>query len=97
MLVQPAFYEGFGLPVLEAMQCGIPVIASNTSSLPELVGDAGLLVSPYDEKSLCDAILRILNDFSLRESLSLKSIARANEFSWEKNHKDLVAVYHALK
>lgn len=91
--VYPSFYEGFGLPVLEAMQCGTPVITSNTSSMPELVGDAGLLVSPYDEEALCKAIVSIVNDPSLRKHLSLKSIERSNGFSWEKACEDLLQAY----
>jgi len=92
----PSFYEGFGLPVLEAMQCGAPVITSNTSSLPELVGDAGLMISPDDEAGLCEAILNVLNDDHLRETMSLRSIARAKEFSWDKNYQDLLAIYRKV-
>ena len=70
--VYPSFYEGFGLPPLEAMQCGVPVITSNTSSLPEVVGDAGILIDPKDKDQLCQAMLDILNDETLREKLKQK-------------------------
>ena len=81
--VYPSFYEGFGLPPLEAMQCGIPVITSNTSSLPEVLGGAGILVNPTDEDELCSAMLHLYNDSSFREDLSFKSINQAKKFTWE--------------
>ena len=91
--VYPSFYEGFGLPPLEAMQCGVPVITSNTSSLPEVVGDAGILISPTDADSLCQSILNIYNKPSLRESMSLKSIEQAKQFSWEKCTQETINAY----
>jgi glycosyltransferase involved in cell wall biosynthesis len=91
--VYPSFYEGFGLPPLEAMQCGIPVITSNTSSLPEVVGDAGIVVSPTDANALCHYILEIYNKPSLRESMSLKSIEQAKQFSWEKCTQKTINAY----
>jgi glycosyltransferase involved in cell wall biosynthesis len=81
--VYPSFYEGFGLPPLEAMQCGVPVITSNTSSLPEVVGDAGIMVSPSDADGLCHAMLTICRDGSLRQSLSVRAVQRSKLFSWE--------------
>ena len=81
--VYPSFYEGFGLPPLEAMQCGIPVITSNTSSLPEVVGDAGIQVDPEDNDGLCQAMLEMLNNAAFRQQLSKRSIERARLFSWE--------------
>lgn len=81
--VYPSFYEGFGLPPLEAMQCGIPVITSNTSSLPEVVGDAGIQVDPDDNDALCQAMLEMLRNGELRHQLSNRSRERARLFSWE--------------
>ncbi|HWW75222.1 MAG TPA: glycosyltransferase family 1 protein [Pyrinomonadaceae bacterium] len=91
----PSFYEGFGLPALEAMQCGVPVITSNTSSLPEVVGDAGITLDPEDADGLCDGILQIYRSASLRESMSRKSLERSGHFSWEKCVGETVAAYRA--
>jgi glycosyltransferase involved in cell wall biosynthesis len=81
----PSLYEGFGLPPLEAMACGTPVITSNVSSLPEIAGGAALLVDPYDPASIADAIMRAVTDEPLRESLAQRGLARAREFSWTKS------------
>jgi len=78
----PSLYEGFGLPPLEAMQCGLPVITSNSSSLPEVVGDAGLLVDPTDKDGMCDAMLTLLNDTAIHQEFREKGIERAAQFSW---------------
>lgn len=91
--VYPSFYEGFGLPPLEAMQCGVPVITSNTSSLPEVVGEAGIMVDPKDTDALCHSMLEIYNKSSLRESMSLKSLAQAKLFSWERCTQETIAAY----
>ncbi len=80
--VYPSLYEGFGLPPLEAMQCGVPVITSNTSSLPEVIGTAGLAVDPQDGDALCAAMLRLESDNGLREAMSQKSLKQAQQFSW---------------
>ena len=82
--VYPSFYEGFGLPPLEAMQCGTPVIASNNSSLPEVVGDAGLLVDPNSIDEIADAMLKLYKDETLRGKLSQSGIDRAKQFSWQR-------------
>jgi glycosyltransferase involved in cell wall biosynthesis len=96
--VYPSLYEGFGLPPLEAMQCGTPVITSNTSSLPEVVGDAGIMLDPHDADGLCQSLLSLYQDTSLREELSAKSLARAREFSWKRCAEDTVHAYRtALK
>ncbi len=96
--VYPSLYEGFGLPPLEAMQCGVPVITSDTSSLPEVVGDAGIMVSPTDEDALCQSMLDIYNSDSLRKTMSLKSIEQAKKFSWEKCMRETIDAYKtALK
>jgi glycosyltransferase involved in cell wall biosynthesis len=91
--VYPSFYEGFGLPPLEAMQCGVPVITSNTSSLPEVVGDAGIMVSPTDTDALCQSMLEIYNNPSLRKTMPLSSIERSKQFSWEKCTQETLNAY----
>lgn len=83
-LVFPSLWEGFGLPVLEAMACGTPVITSNISSLPEVAGDAAILINPYNVGEITAAMQAIINDSEMRKQLSQKSITRANQFSWEK-------------
>ncbi len=88
-----SFYEGFGLPPLEAMQCGVPVISSNTSSLPEVVGDAAIMLDPLDVDGLCQSILKLYNNSSLRERMSLKSIEQAKHFSWERCAQKTVKAY----
>jgi glycosyltransferase involved in cell wall biosynthesis len=92
VFVYPSLYEGFGLPVLEAMACGCPVIASNVSSLPEVVGEAGMLVDPYDVDALAQAISTVLQDDGLKREMSRKGIAQAQKFSWEKAGAELLAV-----
>jgi glycosyltransferase involved in cell wall biosynthesis len=92
VFVYPSLYEGFGLPVLEAMACGCPVIASNVSSLPEVVGEAGLLVDPYNVEALARAIRTVLDDDELKREMSRKSIAQAQKFSWTKAGAELLAV-----
>lgn len=92
-VVYPSLYEGFGLPVLEAMACGSPVITSNLSSLPEVAGDSALLVDPYDVGDIFRAMLRLLNDEGLRTELSIKGIERSRFFSWEKTARQTMDVY----
>ncbi|MGC8879274.1 MAG: glycosyltransferase family 4 protein, partial [Anaerolineae bacterium] len=94
--VFPSLYEGFGLPVLEAMACGAPVIASNVASLPEVVGDAGILVDPTDVTALADAIWRALMDVELRERLRQQGLMRAREFSWQRCAQNTLAVYQQI-
>jgi len=93
--VYPTLYEGFGLPPLEAMQCGTPVITSNTSSLPEVVGNAGIMVSPTDMDALCHAMLSIYKNPSLREQMMQRSLDRAKHFTWEKCMQATVNAYRA--
>ena len=83
-LVFPSLWEGFGFPVLEAMACGTPVITSNLSSLPEVAGDAAILINPYNTSEITDAMQIIATDTELRARLSTQSITRAKQFSWEK-------------
>ena len=91
--IYPSFYEGFGLPPLEAMKCGIPVITSNTSSLPEVVGDAGIMVNPHDADAICQSMLDLYNNPALRLDLSEKSIKRAELFSWERCVQQTIDAY----
>ena len=93
MFVYPSLYEGFGLPPLEAMACGAAVIASSASSLPEVIGDAGLLVPPRDYGAIADALQRVLTDATLREDLRQRGIARAAEFTWQRTAEATASVY----
>ncbi len=93
LFVYPSLYEGFGSPPLESMACGTPVVASSGSSLPEVVGDAALLVEPTDVNALADAIWRILSDPSLRAELVQKGLRRVRQFSWEETARRTVQVY----
>jgi alpha-1,3-rhamnosyl/mannosyltransferase len=92
--VFPSLYEGFGLPPLEAMASGAPVICSNASALPEVVGDAALLFDPRDADALSAHIARVVNDPALRDGLRGKSLARAKQFSWERCARETIQVYH---
>ena len=91
--VFPSLYEGFGLPALEAMRCGTPVVTSNISSLPEIVGKAAVLVDPYDEKSIAAGLQSVVEDQDLRRELSHKGLAQAELFSWEKAAEETLDVY----
>ncbi len=82
--IYPSLYEGFGLPPLEAMQCGVPVIVSNTSSLPEVVGNAGIMVDPLDCDQICQSMLDVLTDGDLRRRYAQRGVARAALFSWKR-------------
>ncbi len=95
-LVHPAFYEGFGLPPLEAMACGTPVIVSNVSSLPEVVQDAALLVDPNDAEEIAVAMHRLLTDDALHAELREKGLARAASFSWQRAAIDTLGVYRKV-
>ncbi len=94
--VFPSLYEGFGLPPLEAMACGAPVICSNTSSLPEVVGDAALLVNPREVGEMANAIERVITDSMLRDELRAKGLAQAKKFSWERAARETLAVYERV-
>ena len=95
MFVYPSFYEGFGLPPLEAMQCGVPVITSNTSSLPEVVGEAGIMVDPHDADELSQAMLKIYNSTDARQRMSLESLEQAQKFSWKRCAEQTIDTYKA--
>lgn len=92
----PSLYEGFGLPILEAMGCGTPVVTSDKSSLPEVAGDAALIVDPYKVDDLTHAIHRLVNDDSLRQTLIAKGYQRAEAFTWEKSARHLREIYTNL-
>ena len=94
IFVYPSLYEGFGLPVLEAMASGTAVITSNTSSLPEVAGDAAILVDPSDVEALAEALVRVLNDPELRLAMSVAGVRQAAKFSWRRCAEETVAVYH---
>ena len=94
--VFPSRYEGFGLPPLEAMAAGTPVLCSSASSLPEVVGNAGLLLNPDDAESWADALVRIDEDASLREELALRGREQAAQFTWERTTAELAALFRRL-
>jgi glycosyltransferase involved in cell wall biosynthesis len=94
--VFPSLYEGFGLPPLEAMASGTPVITSNLSSLPEVVGDAALLIDPYDADAIADAMRRVLLDSDLREDLRQRGLRRVAEFSWDRSVRRIREIYEEV-
>ncbi|MCC2670823.1 MAG: hypothetical protein K0Q72_3294 [Armatimonadetes bacterium] len=96
LFVYPSLYEGFGLPPLEAMACGTPVITSNTSSLPEVVGDAAVTLDPLDVEGLAQAMLSLLHDDSRRAALAAAGPRRAAGFTWDRTARDTVDVYRAV-
>lgn len=97
VFVLPSLYEGFGIPVLEAMACGTPVIVSNVSSLPEVVGKAGLLIDPYSVDQIEQAIRTIVTDKKLRQKYSRAGIVRAKDFSWDKMARAVLKVFESFK
>lgn len=94
--VFPSHYEGFGFTPLEAMACGVPVIASNASSLPEVIGDAGLLIPPNDVTNFAHAMSTLSANIRLRQELRLRGLERASLFTWERSAKATAQVYHQL-
>jgi glycosyltransferase involved in cell wall biosynthesis len=96
VFVYPSLYEGFGLPALEAMTCGCPVITSNMSSLPEVVGEAGMMIDPYDVQQLADAIQRVLEDKALAQDMRQQGLERASLFSWQRCARETLNVYHQV-
>ncbi len=95
-LVFPSLYEGFGLPVLEAFAAGVPVVTSNTTSLPEVAGDAALLVNPLDEAEIADAMQRIVEDEALASALRQRGLSRAREFTWDRTAEMTIDVYRQV-
>jgi len=96
VFVLPSRYEGFGLPVLEAMACGTPVICSNTSSLPEVAGDAALMMDPSNPDSLTEAMRRLIQDPALRAEMSRKGLAQAESFTWDETARQTLSAYEAV-
>ncbi|HUS94624.1 MAG TPA: glycosyltransferase family 1 protein [Patescibacteria group bacterium] len=96
ILASPSLYEGFGLPILEAMACGVPVIASNVSSLPEVVGDAGVLLPTEDTDAWSQAMMNLIEDMSQRTKLVGAGFLRARQFTWSKSAKELMSIYDQL-
>jgi glycosyltransferase involved in cell wall biosynthesis len=94
--VYPSFFEGFGIPPLEAMQCGTPVITGDRTSLPEVVGDAGIMVDPYDISAIAGAIERLVKDKSLRDELRQKGFDRAKMFSWQRAARKILDVFERV-
>lgn len=94
--VYPSYFEGFGLPPLEAMKCGAPVIVGNQTSLPEVVGDAGVTVDPFDVRSIAEAIEKLIKDSALRRELSVKGLRRAEMFDWRKTAQQTLEIYQQV-
>jgi glycosyltransferase involved in cell wall biosynthesis len=92
----PSFYEGFGLPPLEAMSCGAPVLTGNLTSLPEVVGDAGLMVDPFDTGALAEGLARLIDDDALRASLRERGLTRARRFDWRDTARMTLQVYRRV-
>jgi len=93
----PSLYEGFGLPVLEAMACGVPVVCSNASSLPEVAGDAPLLVDPLDADGLAEALARVLENADLRQRMITRGLAQAARFTWEQAARRLLSTFRSAR
>ena len=96
VFIYPSLYEGFGLPPLEAMSCGTPVITSRISSIPEIVEDGGILIDPFDLKSLMYSMEALLNDENIRNELSTKALKQSSKYSWEKSSEKTIKVYKKI-
>ena len=94
--VYPSYFEGFGIPPLEAMRCGTPTITGNRTCFPEIIGDGGLMVDPFDERAIGEAILKIFLDSKLRAELREKGIRRANLFEWKETARQTLRVYERV-
>jgi glycosyltransferase involved in cell wall biosynthesis len=97
LFIFPSFCEGFGLPLVEAMACGAPIITSKNSSMPEVVGDAAILIDPKNINDIFRAMDQILSDDSLKEELKRKAYKRSKLFSWEKTFNQTIKVYHSIE
>jgi len=96
ILIAPSLHEGFGITLLEAMACGTPVITSKVSAMPEVVGDAGILVEPLDYQSIADAAINIQNNSSFRQQLIEKALTRVKQFTWESTSEQIAKIYEGL-
>jgi glycosyltransferase involved in cell wall biosynthesis len=96
LFVFPSLMEGFGLPALEAMACGTPVVSSHAASLPEVVGDAAVLVDPTDVEQITDAMRLALTQPALAAQLRARGLARAAQFTWERTARETIAVYERV-
>ncbi|MFH1645365.1 MAG: glycosyltransferase family 1 protein [Candidatus Omnitrophota bacterium] len=96
LLVMPSFCEGFGFPVLEAMACGTPVVTSKVSSLPEVVGEAGIYFNPNNSDNIAEAISKVLSDEQLRQDLIVKGFERVKNFSWQKAAEETLSIYERV-
>lgn len=96
LFILPSLYEGFGLPLIEAMQCGIPIIASNVSSIPEIVGGAGILIDPEDTEDIGSAIERVIYDNELRKRIGNDALIQSRRFSWENTARETLSIYNEL-
>jgi glycosyltransferase involved in cell wall biosynthesis len=96
LFVFPSLYEGFGLPILEAMASGVPVVTSNTSAMPEVAGDAAILVDPHNPRAVAEGIAQVLAEDQLREALTQKGLARARCFRWDTVAQKTLELYAAL-
>jgi glycosyltransferase involved in cell wall biosynthesis len=96
LFLYPSLRESFGLPILEAMGCGTPVISSNTSSMPEVAGDAALLIDPYKPEEISQALIQVLGDGQLRMDLKMKGIERASLFTWKASAESLLSIYKLM-
>ncbi len=94
--IYPSFFEGFGLPVLEAMSLGAAVVASNTTSIPEIVGDAGLLIDPYDDETVSEAMYLLASDQKKHADMKDRALQRAQAFSWDRSAQELLNLYQML-
>ena len=92
----PSFFEGFGIPLLEAMRCGTPTITSDRTSLPEVVGDASLLIDPFDEQSIADGLRRVISDAALREQLRSRGFVQSSLFDWRETARRTLGVYEQV-
>lgn len=91
-----SYYEGFGLPALEAMQCGTPVVTADSTSLPEVVGDAGIMLNPYDEDALCEAMNKMYSDGDLRKKYSSLGLERSKKFSWQRCAEEYAEIFKII-
>jgi len=97
LFLYPSLYEGFGIPPLEAMACGTPVITSNTTSIPEIVGDAALQINPNSQEELEDAVYKLLVEHSLRDDLIQRGLAQAKKFSWQRMAEETLNIYKSIR